>query len=202
MYPKKIVLFAFLFLSFCRRGRCSPGTTGRFLVSVEDVEVHGTRPGGLQDDDISGLLYGEAVVGYSLLPGLALGFDYRKGSLKLDNENASTEYDTTALGLNLSYSILYMINDQIWGTWVFDMEKEISSGGDIGDTFNGSGFRFGIGHKILPYISLNFEYASHTYDQLESAAGTTSSLPSITLSEVEHKEFILSVSMPFSFFMF
>lgn len=150
----------------------------------------------------SGVGYG-ARLGTSLIPLITVGLQYELGSyaLDLDTDGVTSsldndEYDSTHMGIFAAFTSLPLIN--VWGSYFFDSSLERTAGtNNVGNTFNGSGYGVGAGFTGLPFLSINLDYRMFTYDELETAAGVTTTLDAD--SERDVTEVMLSISSPWDF---
>lgn len=155
--------------------------------------------------DYSGINYGGRL-GYSTF-GLQFGLDYNMASYDYETTNATTKlkdaYDFTAFGAFVGFKFPVFL--RVWGTYFFNAElKDTDSGtGGVyspsGAKFEGSGFGLGAGFTGLPFVNINLEYRSFTYDEGTTSDGTKITLPNTTYGVGKHdaSEMILSLSVPF-----
>jgi len=155
--------------------------------------------------DYSGLNYGGRL-GYSTF-GLQVGLDYNMASYDYETSNSTTKlkdaYDFNAFGAFVGFKFPVLL--RVWGTYYFNAElkdKDSGSGGvytPSGSKFNGNGFGLGAGFTGLPFVNINLEYRSFTYDEGTTSAGVKLNLPDTTNGVGKHSasEMILSLSVPF-----
>ncbi len=144
-----------------------------------------------------------ARLGYSTM-GFSLGLQYEMGSHEVEQTKPTTvkatEYDTSLLGAFVGFSMPLI---RFWGSYFFSANTEVSkanpdAGDEKGDEVNGSGYGLGVGFTGFPFIAINLEYRMLTMDEVKSG-GVTYNLPVSGNSEVDAKEFMLSLSVPLDF---
>ena len=96
---------------------------------------------------------------------------------------------------------------RVWGTYFLKNKLEFDSStataaSDDSTEITGKGFALGAGFTGLPFVALNLEYRSITYDEIKQRDGTKITLPysmggSVVMNEIEAKDIVLSVSVPF-----
>lgn len=146
-----------------------------------------------------------ARLGTSIIPLITMGVQYEMGSrdesLDVGPTGTTTgdtgdEFDDTHLGIFAAFTSLPLIN--VWGTYFLSSKLEYSASNtasNVGSSFNGSGYGVGAGFTGLPFLSLNVDYRMFSYDELETAAGVTSTLT----NSVDVSEIMISVSSPWDF---
>ncbi|MCO4755002.1 MAG: outer membrane beta-barrel protein [Bacteriovoracaceae bacterium] len=221
---KKLLLGTFALLMFSNTAMAGflidPYLGFRFNGSIEEE----ANVGDLDEYSYSGLAYG-ARLGYNYL-GLMLGFDYgmASGDVEQDKDPGSTVLSGVGtkvdgafknMGLYIGYDMPLLL--RFWATYYFKSEMEIEGennnnsdlnpGNTFTDTYKGSGLGLGVGYTGLPFLSINLEYKTFTYDEIEStdpSVGTVN-LPAASTStygssgEQKASEILLSVSVPFEF---
>ncbi len=136
-------------------------------------------------------------VGYQML-GLMAGLDYSTSLGKFDTDvktvstgaESTYKYQKNQLGVFVGYNLPILL--RVWGTYYFNANIE----DDIAPIteHSGSGFALGAGFTGLPFVSLNLEYRSFSYDESETSGTTTTLNPSLDINEI-----FLSVSLPLTF---
>lgn len=131
-------------------------------------------------------------VGYQFL-GFMAGLDYSMstGSFGLETKTLTTttevNNDQDQFGLFVGYNLPILF--RVWGTYFLSSNLEQADG----DENKGSGFALGAGFTGLPFVSLNLEIRSISYDEFyDKSAGTTTTLNPTS----DYTEVLLSVSMP------
>ncbi len=130
--------------------------------------------------------------GYQFL-GFMGGLDYSMSSFDLETTNtvtnatSKTDYSQNQLGLFAGYNLPIML--RAWATYFISAKLE----DDIAPIteYSGGGYALGVGFTGLPFISLNVEYRSMSYDEQETSGVTSAVSPSLDFSEV-----FFSVSLP------
>ena len=139
--------------------------------------------GATDKDNFSGTMYGGRA-GVEKM-GFMIGMDARISNWEIDDNNNS-ELSTTSYGFFAGYNFPMLL--RVWGTYVFGGDGTVK---DSGDFLKGSGFILGIGYKVFPFISLNFESGNLKFSEFETEAGVNDSGRSD-----EATYYLLSVSIP------
>lgn len=116
--------------------------------------------------------------------GFMMGLDGKISSWDLEG-NIEEEIIVTSYGLFIGYDFPILL--RVWGTYVFGGTGTVE---DVGEYLNPTGHTFGIGYKIFPFISLNFESGSIKFTEFESEDGTN------TEREDTATYYLLSISIP------
>ncbi|MCP4913612.1 MAG: outer membrane beta-barrel protein [Oligoflexia bacterium] len=148
-------------------------------------------------------------LGYSML-GLSLGLDYNftPSAYSLDRElplpevTEAYDYTSSNFGVFVGYELPIMF--RFYGSYYLSSNLKIDSDtytGDgqdnTGDEFKGKGYNLGVGFTGLPFVSINLEYRSISYDERKNVSGgNTINYPSGNDSEVDANTLLLSVSVP------
>jgi len=142
---------------------------------------------------VSGVTFGGRL-GYEL-NGFLFGADYTSGSWSDSYNGISDKYTPSDIGIFIGYDS---------GTWfrgfvTYNVSSSLSDSATQGGasaslTATGTGFKVGLGYRVLPYLSVNLEYLSDVYTKEKQNGNTTSLSPSVT-----YGLFGLSVSFPFMF---
>lgn len=152
---------------------------------------------GSTDHTYSGPFLGGRL-GYQTL-GLMLGLDYRLATFedKAENTAGVTKDDQKQqkIGAFVGYNLPIML--RAWASYYFDVstEDDDSRNANKGDKYSGDGIGLGIGFTGLPFISLNLEYHSFSYDEFENASTGSKS----SVSDFDASEILFSVSLPLDF---
>lgn len=133
-----------------------------------------------------------ARLGYQML-GVMGGIDYSMASFELEAENKTTgtttksDYKKNQLGVFVGYDFPLLV--RAWGTYYVSANLE----DDIApiSKYSGGGYALGVGFTPLPLVSLNVEYRTFSYDEVETGSTTASLDPNFDLNEI-----FLSVSLP------
>ena len=139
------------------------------------------------DGSTSGTVTG-ARLGWQTL-GLMFGLDYRIGSLDVDYDGNTTDdaLDRTVTSVFVGYDFPILL--RAWYTHNISnvADRDNTNGAEI----SGSGNTIGLGYKIIPFFSLNFEIANYEYDEQTLNGNKT---------DVDYKgsHYLLSVSFPIS----
>ena len=144
------------------------------------AELNGT------DADVTGTSVG-ARIGFQNM-GLMLGLDGRRNSWNFETDTTDSDYTFSQLGFFVGYDFPMML--RIWGNYVFSYEGTNDDDSDI-KLKEGSGMVFGIGYKVVPFVSLNFEISNLETKKLDN--GTSESN-----YDADYSTYLLSVSFPLS----
>lgn len=172
---KHIVLFCTLFLSLSAfaGGYIEPYVgyeTGKIKVNAISYE-----------EDLKGMTFG-GKLGYSSL-GLALGLDYMKGNLEVQ-DNPVADFKTTDIGAFVQYTFPVLVKAS--ASYFFSSKGE----DDNSTTFKGSGYKIGAGFTGLPFVTINLDMINIHYNEVD---GTS------TDPDADRKTYMLSVGLPFNF---
>lgn len=108
--------------------------------------------GDFDNVDTSGVNYG-ARLGYSLPALFSLGLDYNMGTYDHDG----TDVDHTKFGAFVAVDLPILA--RAWASYYFSAKAEAGA-----SEVDGDGFGLGVGLTMLPFVSLNLEYRSLSYD--------------------------------------
>ncbi len=129
--------------------------------------------------DFGGTAYGGRL-GYSRL-GLQLGVDYMGGKWNIDT-NPDFKGTISNLGAFVGYSFPILL--RVYATYFFNSSLKNS------DTkFEGNTTRLGVGFSPLPFVDVNLEYMTGTYDKADGQ--------SIPGTKPKFDLYGLSLSIPF-----
>lgn len=142
--------------------------------------LSGDWKAGSTSTDYSGGPHLGARLGYGML-GFFIAGEYEQGSMTLDS-NPELDIDQTNLGLALGYEFPILL--RVYGTYVFDAKAEANS-----SEYKGTGLKLGVGYTGLPFLAINFEMSSASYDELNGNSLTT---------ERETEYYTINVSIPLS----
>ena len=139
--------------------------------------------GGGATADPAGTLFG-ARLGFRTL-GFMAGVDYQTGTIEAQDwtDNAEdSDSDVTDLGVFVGYE--FPILFRVYFSYFFDSKSEPE--GSTGE-LEGSGTRLGVGYTGLPFVAINLELLSHSYDEFDGSALS---------SDFTADSYVLSVSLP------
>jgi len=103
---------------------------------------------------------------------------------------ASTDLQTTYMGVFVGYELPILL--RAWATYNLSVDSEITSDSGKGNVTSGSGFTLGVGFTGLPFVSLNVEYRSVTFDKSTASGGSETDLT----NDITSNEVFASVSIP------
>ncbi|MBT4793206.1 MAG: hypothetical protein HON90_16660, partial [Halobacteriovoraceae bacterium] len=98
------------------------------------------------------------------------------------------DYTFTQLSFFVGYDFPMML--RVWGEYVFSMSGE-DDDNSSNKLIGGSGTVLGIGYKVVPFVSLNFEISNLATDEFENATSTTS-------NDISYTSYLLGISFPIS----
>ncbi|MGI4991201.1 outer membrane beta-barrel protein [Halobacteriovorax sp. GFR7] len=128
--------------------------------------------GDTDGDDTTGLNIGGRL-GYSLPMLVSFGVDYNMGTYDIDG----TDADTTNLGAFVAVDLPILLRG--YASYYFSSDLEA---GNV--TYDGSGVALGVGFTMLPFVSLNVEYRTMSYDGSGAQA------------DFDAEEILVGVSLP------
>ncbi len=137
---------------------------------------------GTTDEDASGIFLGLRG-GYSML-GLAFGLEYMMSDGEIDT-NPTADTSHASMGVFVAYELPILL--RFYGTYFFAdaMDAETTSTTE----FEGTGLKLGVGYTGLPFVSINFEYYTATYDENQNGSINP---------DADYNTMMLGVSMPLS----
>ncbi len=121
------------------------------------------------DMETKGTYYGGRL-GYDFV-GLKFGLDYQTGTENVEQgtSSASDGYSFTDMGVFAGFEFPFLL--QVYVSYFFDSTAKFK--GSINPKeFAGNGTRVGIGWTGLPFVSINLEYATRTYDEYDGSSLT------------------------------
>lgn len=131
--------------------------------------------------DANGLVYG-ARLGYEL-PLLWFALDYMMSDQTVE---LSPDEDGSAQRMGVVAGVTVPLGIRAWLGYYFSDKFEF----DEGSEFEGSGFKVGVGFRLIPMLHMNFEYLSSTYDESNGASISP---------ERDMNGFAVTLSVPVSF---
>lgn len=123
--------------------------------------------------------------GYSML-GFAIGAEYGVGNYN-DDASAGNRMTNTDIGLFAGFEFPILV--RVYATY-FPKSKAKFDGTSTGETFDGRGLKFGLGFTALPFLAINLEYQTNTYNESTKAT---------TVDELKSTQVGINVSLPFAF---
>lgn len=136
---------------------------------------------GTSSYDANGLIYG-ARLGYEL-PLLWFALDYMMTDQTVET---NPESDGSAQRIGAVAGVTAPLGIRAWLGYYFSDKFEFDGGSEL----EGSGFKLGVGFRLIPLLHMNFEYLSSTYDKSDGASISP---------EREINGFAVSLSVPVSF---
>lgn len=115
---------------------------------------------GSADENASGVTFGGRL-GFSTMLGLQFGADYMGGEWSIDTD-PDTDGTLSNIGVFVGYEFPILI--RVFGSYFFDAELK-----DEGK-LEGDMIRLGVGLSPLPFIDVNLEYITATYDKFNGAS--------------------------------
>lgn len=121
--------------------------------------------------------------------GLMLGLNGKRAWYDFENVSDSLgEASTTTLGFFVGYDFPILL--RAWFEYVISGRADWQDSDDVSWKV-GSGKTFGIGYKVIPFVSLNLEFGSLKFTE-QDAAGVATDI------DVTLNTYMLSVSIPLS----
>jgi hypothetical protein len=131
-----------------------------------------------------------ARVGFTKL-GFAIGADYTIGSFT-DDASPKDKFTVGDLGVFIAYKFPVLI--RAYATYVPSAKLKIDTTPET-TLQKGTAMKLGVGFTGLPFVVINLEYITSTYDEAEQGGVTGSLNPSATTTA-----YALTVSAPFDLF--
>ncbi|MBT6325857.1 MAG: hypothetical protein HOJ35_07795, partial [Bdellovibrionales bacterium] len=162
--------------------------------AVQDKTVSGVTAE--LDFTSTGPMFG-ARAGFQML-GFMAGAEYGMSTTTQDlaaattigESAASTDLQTTYMGVFVGYELPILL--RAWATYNLSVDSEVTSDSGKGNVTSGSGFTLGVGFTGLPFVSLNVEYRSITFDKSTASGGSETDLT----NDITSNELFASVSIP------
>lgn len=159
---------------------------GLLLEPFAGMEVSSTGDANGTDVDITGSAVG-ARLGFQNL-GFMFGLDARRNSWNLEADSSDGDFTFTQLGLFVGYDFPIML--RVWGNYVFSLNGEDEGKNKYTE---GSGLVLGLGYKVIPFVSVNFEMSNTKTTKYKSdTSGNEGDL------DYKYSSYLLSVSFPLS----
>lgn len=180
-----------LLLAVIALGMTSNANAGFLIEPFIDYAVSGKAKSGSDSDDVSSTLFG-ARLGLTTL-GFMYGLEYNTGNYTVEDDTGDSDGKVTNMGAFVGYEFPVMF--RVWATYYFDSTATPDPEGNSDFDMKGSGMRFGIGYTGLPYLSINLQYMTTTYDEVE---GTVLGFPVNTslTDELKMETVLLGISVP------
>lgn len=130
------------------------------------------------NEDVTGTAFGLRLGGSTL--GFIYGLEYQTGSVTVDS-TPEVDLDFTDMGLFAGYEFPILI--RAYATYYISHKADQGA-----NELEGSGgMKLGVGYTGLPFIAINFEKMTRTYDERDGVALSTDS---------ETDSYMISVSLP------
>lgn len=128
-------------------------------------------------------------LGYQNL-GFQLGLDYLNSSIDMDDRDLKGDVKMTEWAAFVGFEFPVLL--RVYAGYIFaaNGEGKNAFGQDV-DLKSGSGTKFGVGFTTLPWIDINIEYRSGTFDEMK--------VGSLKGPEVNYSSVLLSLSLPLVF---
>lgn len=124
-------------------------------------------------------------LGYQNL-GLQLGIDYLNSTVDVDDVK---DFNANDFGAFVGYKFPVLL--RVYAAYIFSSSGEYTFGGSKVKAEEGSGQKFGVSFTGLPFVNVNFEYRTLTYDKIGGTA--------VTGNGGDFQSYLLSVSLPLNF---
>ncbi len=178
-------LFAFTVLFFANTARADiliEPVVGYNFNAVADFE-DGERYSGGTGPSFGGRL------GYQNL-GLQLGVDYLNSSLDMDDEDFDKNIDTSEWAAFVGFKFPILL--RVYAGYIFSATGETEDAANNEYEFSkGSGYKAGIGFTGLPFININLEYRTGTFDEIKIDGDESD-------STADYQSIMLGLSLPFA----
>ena len=137
---------------------------------------------GNPSQDLSGTTFGLRAGGSTL--GFLYGAEYNMSTWESETSSSvKTDWDGTNIGLVVGYEFPIML--RAWLTYNFSQKLEKGN-----YSYEGSGYKLGVGYTGFPFVVIGVEMASYNYDKGE-LSGTT-----LTGVDFDLKATMLTISVP------
>jgi hypothetical protein len=124
--------------------------------------------------------------------GLQLGVDYLKSSIDMNDNDFGGNFDTSEWAGFIGYEFPLML--RVYAGYIFSgTASSKDSSDDSYDLSGGTGTKIGVGFTGLPFIDINLEYRTATFNEID-ATGVPSSID----FESTYSTIMLGLSVPFT----
>jgi len=127
-----------------------------------------------------------ARLGYTNL-GLQVGVDYLKSSITMDDDTVDEAINMTEMGAFVGFKFPVLL--RVYAGYIFSANADTEVGTAECKFSEGSGTKFGVGFTGLPFINVNVEYRSGSFDKTEVNDVEVD-------SDSTYKALMLSLSLP------
>lgn len=137
-------------------------------------------------------------VGYTLpiLFWSAIDYSLQNGTLSAyGSSSVSNDYNRTMLFVDVGFDFPILIRGWL-GYGISDKLVSKEPGAD--KTFSGTATKIGVGFTGLPFLSINLEYITHQFNEVNSAAYTSGTNVSTYYGDLKPTSILVSVSAPFN----
>jgi hypothetical protein len=122
--------------------------------------------------------------------GLQLGLDYLNSTIDLDDPDLDDDLSTSEWAAFVGFKFPILL--RVYGGYIFSATGETKSGGTKVELEKGNGYKAGIGFTGLPFLEINVEYRSGTFEEWTS--GTIQNDTS-----VDYQSIMVGLSLPLVF---
>lgn len=102
-----------------------------------------------------GMGYGGRL-GFAGTDGLQLGLDYMINEINMSSGDFDKDITQEDIGAFVGYKFQRLF--KIYGTYIFSATGETKINNDDENLENGTGFKFGVGCTIIPFLDVNLDY--------------------------------------------
>lgn len=178
--------FAQLFLLVLAFLLVKPAEAGLLIEPVAGFSFSKFEPSNLKEFSSNGVNYGGRL-GYQNL-GFQLGLDYLSGSENVTSSNIKKSYEHTEWAAFAGFEFPVLL--RVYAGYIFaaDGETKHKTLGKVSFN-NGTGMKLGVGFTGLPFVDINFEYRSGTYDKTKMGG--------INTGKTDFSGFMIAASLPF-----
>lgn len=124
-------------------------------------------------------------LGYQNL-GLQLGVDYLNSTVEVDDVK---DFNTNDFAAFVGYKFPVLL--RVYAGYIFSSSGEFTLAGSKRKVEEGSGQKFGVSFTGLPFVNINFEYRTLSYDKVNNAT--------VTGNSGDYQSYLVSLSLPLNF---
>lgn len=177
--------FAQLFILILAFFVIRPAEAGFLIEPVVGFSFSKFEPKDTKEYKTNGINYGGRI-GYQNM-GFQLGLDYLAGSEYVDSSHFKKSYNHTewAAFAGFEFPVLF----RVYAGYIFaaDGDTKHKTTGKV-KFDDGSGVKLGVGYTGLPFVDINFEYRSGTYDKTKTGG--------LNVGKTDFSGFMLGLSLP------
>ena len=88
--------------------------------------------------------------------GFQMGFDYLKSEINMTSSDFDKDLNEEDMGAFLGYKFSHLF--KVYGAYIFSATGDTKLSDENQNLENGTGFKFGVGCTILPFLDVNLDY--------------------------------------------